>query len=59
MVVYPGTHDNDTTLGWYEAAPDHEKHFLHRYLATDGSDVAWALTRVAWQSVAAWSSLPS
>jgi 4-alpha-glucanotransferase len=53
MVVYPGTHDNDTTVGWYESAPDYEKQFMHRYLLDKGEDVAWTLIRLAWQSVAA------
>jgi 4-alpha-glucanotransferase len=57
-VAYTGTHDNDTTVGWYDSAPEHEKHFLHRYLATNGEDVAWTLLRVAWQSVAAYALAP-
>jgi 4-alpha-glucanotransferase len=55
MVVYPGTHDNDTSVGWYEAAPDHEKQFMHRYLACNGNEAAWTLIRLAWQSVAAYA----
>jgi 4-alpha-glucanotransferase len=56
MMVYPGTHDNDTSVGWYEAAPDYEKQFMHRYLACDGgNEVAWTLIRLAWQSVAAYA----
>jgi 4-alpha-glucanotransferase len=51
-VVYTGTHDNDTTCGWYRAASDHEKDHLRRYLGRDGSDVAWDLIRAAWASVA-------
>jgi 4-alpha-glucanotransferase len=51
-VVYTGTHDNDTTRGWYAALSDSEAHFVRRYLARDGSDVAWDLMRLAWASVA-------
>src|SRR5439155_2009229 len=35
-VVYTGTHDNDTTWGWYRAALEHERDHLRRYLARDG-----------------------
>jgi 4-alpha-glucanotransferase len=57
-VVYTGTHDNDTTRGWYEAIGEHERHFLRRYLGRDGSDVAWDLLRLAWASVADWALAP-
>jgi 4-alpha-glucanotransferase len=51
-VVYTGTHDNDTTLGWYQSVAENERDFCRRYLARDGSDVAWDLIRLAWASVA-------
>lgn len=51
-VAYTGTHDNDTTWGWYQAAPDREKDHVRRYLARDGNDIAWDLIRAAWSSVA-------
>ena len=51
-VVYTGTHDNDTTRGWYRSAQEKEKDHVRRYLARDGSDVSWDLIRVAWMSVA-------
>ncbi len=51
-VVYTGTHDNDTTNGWYAQAPDEERHFLRRYLARDDDNVAWELWRLASASVA-------
>jgi len=40
-VVYTGTHDNDTTRGWYNAITEKERDHLRRYVARDGSDVAW------------------
>ena len=46
-VVYPGTHDNNTTRGWYEEAPELEKDYLRRYLNVSGDDVAWDLIRLA------------
>jgi 4-alpha-glucanotransferase len=51
-IVYTGTHDNDTTRGWYAQISDHERDRVRRYLARDGSDIAWDLIRTAWSSVA-------
>jgi 4-alpha-glucanotransferase len=51
-VVYTGTHDNDTTQGWWAEATDHERQHLREYLATDGGDIAWTLMRAACASVA-------
>lgn len=51
-VVYTGTHDNDTTVGWWNTASEAEKHFTRRYLNTDGQDIAWDLIRAGWASVA-------
>ena len=51
-VVYTGTHDNDTTAGWWATATDHERHFARGYLATDGHDMPWTLIRAAMASVA-------
>ncbi len=52
-VVYTGTHDNDTALGWYqETSTEKERDYARRYLARDGSDIAWDLIRLAWSSVA-------
>ena len=56
--VYTGTHDNDTTRGWYERAPEAEKDFARRYLQMDGSQIAWDLIRHAWNSVAVFSLAP-
>jgi 4-alpha-glucanotransferase len=50
-VIYTGTHDNDTTQGWYKSAPEKERDHVRRYLARDGGDVSWDLIRIAWQSV--------
>jgi 4-alpha-glucanotransferase len=51
-VVYTGTHDNDTTLGWYTALGDREAHRVRIYTGTDGHDIAWNLIRLAMTSVA-------
>ena len=51
-VVYTGTHDNNTTAGWWAQASDHERQFARGYLATDGHDMPWTLIRAACASVA-------
>ncbi|MFC2038000.1 4-alpha-glucanotransferase [Chloroflexota bacterium] len=52
-VVYTGTHDNDTCVGWYEAtSTEQERDYARKYLGTDGADIAWDLIRLAWASVA-------
>jgi len=51
-VVYTGTHDNDTTVGWYRQATERERDYVRRYLGRDGSDIAWDFIRLAWASVA-------
>jgi 4-alpha-glucanotransferase len=51
-VVYTGTHDNDTTVGWWQQASEPLRHHVRDYLATDGHDIAWTLIRAASASVA-------
>lgn len=59
-VVYTGTHDNNTTRGWYEALPEeHRKKvrsFLHR--GNGDGDFARELLQQAWSSVAALAIAP-
>ncbi len=57
-VVYTGTHDNDTAVGWYRRAPEKERDFARRYLARQGHDIAWDLIRAAWSSVAVFALAP-
>lgn len=51
-VVYTGTHDNDTTVGWYQTASESEQSHVRRYLQTTGQDIAWDMIRLAYASVA-------
>ncbi len=51
-VVYSGTHDNNTSVGWWAAASEHARHHARAYLATDGHDIAWAMLRAGAASVA-------
>jgi 4-alpha-glucanotransferase len=57
-VVYSGTHDNDTTIGWYQKASEHEKDFARRYCKTDGHEINWDLIKLAFQSVADIAIVP-
>jgi 4-alpha-glucanotransferase len=52
-VAYTGTHDNDTAVGWYQVtSTEEERDYARKYLASDGSDIAWDLIRLGWASVA-------
>jgi 4-alpha-glucanotransferase len=57
-VAYTGTHDNDTTIGWYLSAPEKERDLYRRYLARSGDDVAWDMIRAVWSSVASFTLAP-
>lgn len=58
FVVYTGTHDNDTVVGWWRRVDEAERDFCRRYLATRGQDIAWDLIRAAWASVAVLAIAP-
>ena len=51
-VVYTGTHDNDTTVGWYRSTDPATQDRFRRYVARDGGDPAGDLVRLALGSVA-------
>ena len=51
-VVYTGTHDNDTAVGWWHSAGVREKGYASLYLGTDGREIHWDLIRAASSTVA-------
>ena len=53
-VVYTGTHDNDTTLGWWESLSEADREWSE----LDPADPAWNLIEVAWASRAALALAP-
>jgi 4-alpha-glucanotransferase len=53
-VVYTGTHDNDTTLGWWETLSEEDR----AWTRLDPADPAWSLIEVAWGSRAALAVAP-
>jgi 4-alpha-glucanotransferase len=57
-VVYPGTHDNDTTLGWYASAPEKARDHVRRYLRVDGREIGWDFVRSAYAAVSNLAVIP-
>ncbi len=68
-VVYTGTHDNNTTVGWFrdedsryrvlsKRARDKERQFALKYIGTDGSEINWDFIRLALMSVADMAIIP-
>jgi 4-alpha-glucanotransferase len=51
-IAYTGTHDNDTILGWWSTASEHERAFAQHYLNTDGKDIQWVMMRAVSDSAA-------
>ena len=51
-VVYAGTHDNDTTQGWWASLSEDRRHRVRDYLGVDGREIHWDLIRAACASVA-------
>jgi len=69
LVVYTGTHDNDTTVGWFTSGEgkgstrgadeiDREREFCLRYLNSDGREINWDFIRAALASVADVAIVP-
>jgi 4-alpha-glucanotransferase len=57
-VVYTGTHDNDTTRGWFASVTEHERAYLRRYTGIDGSRISEDLMRLALGSIANTAIVP-
>jgi 4-alpha-glucanotransferase len=68
VVDYSGTHDNDTTVGWWTAGVgdttrtaeevEEEHDYVRRYLRTDGSEIHWDFIRAVFASVADLAIVP-
>ena len=50
--LYVGTHDNNTTRGWYDELSDEHKDQVRRYLQVSGRDIAWDMLRCGFESCA-------
>lgn len=57
-VVYTGTHDNDTTTGWFRTATERERQFSRKYLSANGAGITKDLMRAALSSVADMAVVP-
>jgi 4-alpha-glucanotransferase len=57
-VVYTGTHDNDTTVGWFRNLPHEERQLVKEYLNTEGSQIHWSMIRAAYCTVARQAMVP-
>jgi len=58
-VAYTGTHDNDTTLGWWNTAPDRERAFAMDYLSIDPADPVLGFLEGIWASRAMYAIAPA
>ncbi|HXJ71954.1 MAG TPA: 4-alpha-glucanotransferase, partial [Candidatus Dormibacteraeota bacterium] len=60
-VAYTGTHDNNTTRGWFESLPENVSRAVRSYAAQVGAasgDVAWDFLRLVWSSKAGLAIAP-
>lgn len=57
-LVYTGTHDNDTTLGWYRSLDEHTRHYVNTCLGTSGEDMPWPVIDTAFRSVCSLAIVP-
>ena len=67
-VAYTGTHDNDTTKGWFTSTDvattqsweeiQAERAYARRYIDTDGREIHWDMIRLAFSSVADTAVIP-
>ena len=58
-VLYTGTHDNNTTLGWWKAAGDVEQKAVEAYVGSAGTSPVWPLIRALQTSVAQIAIVPA
>lgn len=69
VVAYTGTHDNDTTAGWFRSGAgegstrtakriERERAFCLNYLNTNGKEIHWDFIRAVWASVAHTAVVP-
>lgn len=57
-VVYTGTHDNDTTIGWYNSCDEKTRDLVRRILNISGDNINWDLIRMAISSSAKYCIIP-
>lgn len=57
-ICYTGTHDNDTTLGWYRHLGKDSRRKVNKYMHTGAAMVSWAFIRTALESAADYVVIP-
>ncbi len=57
-VVYTGTHDNDTLIGWHKTLNRNERKFIKNYIDCKETNINWDMIRLAWSSVAVFAITP-
>lgn len=50
-VLYTGTHDNDTLLGWYHTCDPSVKDHIRSYINNNDDDIVWKMIRLAYSSI--------
>lgn len=58
QVVYSGTHDNNTSIAWYDSLPENTQEHVRKYLGVSGENIGWDLFRTCIQSVANYAIVP-
>jgi 4-alpha-glucanotransferase len=58
QVVYSGTHDNDTSLGWFDSLHPSSQEHVKKYLGISGENIGWDLFRASIASVANYAIVP-
>lgn len=56
--AYTGTHDNDTTAGWFAALPANEREYCLKYLKSQANEIHWDMIRAVLASVADTAIIP-
>jgi 4-alpha-glucanotransferase len=57
-ICYSGTHDNDTTVGWYQKVDENKKDKVRRYMNTDANNISWDFIRTCFSSVSQMAIVP-
>jgi 4-alpha-glucanotransferase len=57
-LVYTGTHDNDTTLGWYRSLDEHTRRYVNDYLGCNAEAMPWPVIEAAFRSVCSLAIVP-
>ncbi|MDO8825176.1 4-alpha-glucanotransferase [Methylophaga sp.] len=57
-ITYTGTHDNNTSLGWYDEIDEATRQHLHQYIGPSDEAMPWLLIREALKSVSQLSVIP-